>query len=239
MSEYLKFRWNVLQLQGAQQFQDDALMVRLAPSGDQCGGGCRIAVADGEGSHGYGALASQLAVEMAINSSGVSLGDLPSYPRTAEQWRALFVEFHEAISEWVAPRSKRHRIRPATALMACSVEPDGGYSLAMVGSIHAWEVTSTGVRRLCGRHGSEESPNYGLGRDIAGGAAVQFHSGKLKPGGKLVLATQGVESIGCDTLEHYIGLPIDLAMVELHRDLVRAGREPANNVTLVMLEARP
>ena len=220
-------RWNALLLQGRRRRQEDAIRAEL-PVDDRL----VFALADGLGGHSRGNDASRTAVDEAVRLQIAR--DLDTAP-DASGWRSLFGDVHDAVRAIPDPREAFGS--PAATLIAGHLHRSGTCSLAAVGDSSAWLIQADGtVVRLFGCYGSGSLVPSPVGDRTFRESAVEHMALTLQPGDRLVLASDGIESLPEARIEEILRLPFDQVLPALSTAIVHRAEEHQDNLAVLVID---
>lgn len=220
-------RWNSLLLQGRRRRQEDAIRAEL-PVDDRL----VFALADGLGGHSRGNDASRTAVDEAVR---LLIAREPFTAPDAPGWRLLFQDVHHAVRALPDPREAFGA--PAATLIAGHLYCTGTCSLAAVGDSSAWLIQADGtVARLFGSYGSGSLVPSPVGDRTFHKSAVEHMALTLQPGDRLVLASDGIESLPEARIEEILRLPFDQVLPELSTAIVQQADEHQDNLAVLVID---
>lgn len=187
------------QLQGARRRQEDAVALRIGATG------CIGIVADGLGGHSRGDEASLVAVTSMTN-------DLSRYLLGGhfDPDLALYDAVYRAHLAVAALGNKEHDVRsPATTVVGGLFRADQAAAhLANVGDSLAFLLRNGVLERIFVPQGRGNLVDFALGFDLGpANAAIVRRTLFLSPGDRILLASDGIQSVDADGIRKALRLP--------------------------------
>lgn len=217
------------QLQGGRMRQEDVFLTRCTDRG------WIVLVADGLGGHAHGDEASRTAAGTAL--AAIEAADAGDAVLPVPLLRKAFVAAHRALRK--IPAGVRYP--PASTLVGGYFYEQGAVArLANVGDSLAYLLRDGQLERLFVPQGRGNWVQYCLGDDIGGadGAAIKVLDPPLdlRPGDRFLLASDGIDPLGDETLKIALSHPTARGICErLLRELIDGSVDEQDNATMVAI----
>jgi len=197
-----------------------------------------LAIADGLGGHADGHVASEIAVQTALRFLRDQLeeGQTP----TKRPMVKAFVHAHRQL-ERLDYRGPRLRPPASTLICAALTHSTGHLKIAACGDSLAWLIRDGDLTDLAPPQGSGSWVAYALGLDIGLhpiGSAVQTNSLFLKPGDRLVLASDGLLTLPREDLMDILATDPDDPALQLVKAIEAIGDPFQDNATAIVVSCQ-